>query len=215
MSLVNKSCANIVKIPLTVISILSLCLAGCSKHSLYRKLSSDDRGNNHYKGHYKIGNEYRVNEKQYRPQVNKHYEEIGMASWYGAKDGFHGKRTANGDTYNKKMLTAAHRTLPMPSMVKVTNLKNNKSLIVMVNDRGPFRKDRIIDVSEKAAEILGFKAQGVAKLKVTYLQKETSEMLHNLSLRPKHGAHPKGKVQNQKCSVNCHIKLANMKHKLL
>lgn len=203
------------KFPLVAISILSLSLAGCSQHSLYRKLSSDDKGNNHYKGHYKIGNEYRVNEKQYKPKADKCYEEVGMASWYGSKDGFHGKKTANGDIYNKKMLTGAHRTLPMPSMVKVTNLANNKSLIIMINDRGPFRKDRIIDVSEKAAEILGFKAAGVAKLKVTYLQKETNEMLRNLSLRPKHGARPKGKVQNSKCSVNCHIKLANMKHKLL
>lgn len=203
------------KLPFIAVSILSLCLSSCSKHSMYRKLSCEDRGNNHYKGHYKIGNEYRVNAKTYKPVANKRYEEIGMASWYGAKDGFHGKKTANGDIFNKKMLTAAHRTLPMPSMVKVTNLSNNKSLIVMINDRGPFRKDRIIDLSEKSAEILGFKARGVAKVKVKYLDKETKEMLHNLSLKPKTGSKAKSKVQNAQCSVNCHIKLANIKHKLL
>lgn len=206
---------DLVKNFIILSAILSISLSGCSKHSLYRKLSSDDRGNNQYKGHYKIGNEYRINAKDYKPKEDKKYSEIGMGSWYGSKHGFHGKKTANGDLYNKKMLTAAHRTLPMPSMVKVTNLDNNKSLIVMINDRGPFRKDRIIDVSERAAEILAFKKKGVAKLKVEYLDNETKEMLKKLSLPQKHGAKAKGKVSNVKCSVNCHIKLTNMKHKLL
>ena len=113
------------------------------------------------------------------------------------------------------MLTAAHRTLPMPSMVKVTNLANNKAIIVMINDRGPFSKGRIIDVSESAAKLLDFKQKGTAKLRVQYLDKETKELLHNLALKPKHGAKATKKVKNQKCSVNCHIKLINMKHKLI
>lgn len=200
---------------IAIISILFI-LSGCSgKHSLYRKLSKDDRGNNHYKGHYKVGNEYRINGQTYKPEKNHKYEEIGYGSWYGSKDGFHGKKTANGDLYNKKLLTAAHRTLPMPSLIKVTNLGNNKSLILMVNDRGPFKKDRIIDVSENAAEILGFKNKGIAKLKVQYLPEETKQFLHDISLKDKHGSKTKRKVKNPKCSVNCHIKLVNIKNKLL
>ncbi|MBP7190000.1 MAG: septal ring lytic transglycosylase RlpA family protein [Rickettsiaceae bacterium] len=195
---------------------LSLVLSGCSSNqSLYRKLSKDDRGNNRYKGHYKIGNEYRVNGKTYKPAKDTKYDQVGMGSWYGSKDGFHGKKTANGDLYNKKMLTAAHRTLPMPSIVKVTNLENNKSLMVMVNDRGPFRKDRIIDVSESAAQTLGFKQKGVAKLRVQYMKDETKDFLHNIKLSSSPGAKTKKKVQNSRCSVNCHIKLINMKHRLL
>lgn len=201
---------------LLIFMVLPLFLSGCSSNqSLYRKLSKEDKGNNHYKGHYKIGNEYRVNGKTYKPCKDKEYDEVGMASWYGSRHGFHGKKTANGDLYNKKMLTAAHRTLPMPSIVKVTNLANNKSLMVMVNDRGPFRKDRIIDLSEAAADALGFKQKGVAKLRVQYMSSETKEFLNNIKLTPKHGAKSKKKVANAKCSVNCHIKLINMKHNLL
>ena len=201
---------------LYLIFITLTLLSGCSSNnSLYRKLSKDDKGNNHYKGHYKIGEEYKIKDETYKPGKNLKYDETGIGSWYGSKHGFHGKKTANGDLYNKHMLTAAHRTLPMPSMVKVTNLANNKAIIVMVNDRGPFSKGRIIDVSESAAKLLDFKQKGTAKLRVQYLDKETKELLHNLALKPKHGAKATKKVKNQKCSVNCHIKLINMKHKLI
>ena len=123
------------------------------------------------KGAYKVGKPYVINGKRYVPQVNYEYSETGLASWYGP--GFHGKKTANGERFNKHELTAAHRTLPMPSIVRVTNLENGKSVMVRVNDRGPFSKNRIIDVSQKAADLLGFRNQGVAKVRVDILEQES------------------------------------------
>jgi rare lipoprotein A len=191
-----------------------IVLGSCSpQDSLYKKLSKEDAGRKQYEGHYKVGESYKVNNKIYHPKKNHKYHETGMCSWYGKKGGFHGRKTANGDTYNQNMLTAAHRTLPLPSMVKVTNLKNNKSLVVMINDRGPFRKDRIIDVSEEAARILGFKHEGEARVRVQYLPKESKELLSKLQVEEKHGSKAKKKIKDHKCSVNCHIKLVNMKHK--
>jgi rare lipoprotein A len=92
------------------------------------------------------------------------YSAIGLASWYGAD--FHGRRTANGETYNMYSLTAAHRTLPLQCTVKVTNLANNRSLMVRVNDRGPFAGNRLIDLSAQSAKLLGFYDRGLAKVKV-------------------------------------------------
>ncbi|MDC3172881.1 septal ring lytic transglycosylase RlpA family protein, partial [Alphaproteobacteria bacterium] len=89
---------------------------------------------------YKIGNKYNVNGKFYFPKKDLYYNNTGIASWYGPK--FHGKLTANGEIYNQYALTAAHKTLPLPSAVKVTNLQNNKSIILRINDRGPFVNDR-------------------------------------------------------------------------
>lgn len=115
-------------------------------------------------GKYKVGEPYQVNGKTYYPQVDPTYNRTGVASWYGAD--FHGKQTANGDTYNMNALTAAHTTLPMPSKVRVTNLENGRTLILTVNDRGPFVKNRIIDVSRRAAQLLGFAEQGTAQVRV-------------------------------------------------
>lgn len=134
-----------------------------------------------YIGQYKIGNPYEIFGVSYFPQEYEDFEEIGSASWYG--DNFHGKKTANGETYNMKEMTAAHRTLPLPSLVRVTNLENNKSVIVRVNDRGPFAKNRIIDVSEKAAEALNFKNQGVTQVKIELLRNETDDLLLRLGLQ--------------------------------
>lgn len=193
-------------------------LCGCmdAKNKLYRSLSREDRGNNHYQGHYKISKATAKKINPYNSKVDIKYNQIGIASWYGSEHGFHGKKTANGDKYNKLLLSAAHRQLPLPSLVKVTNLKNNKALIVMVNDRGPYSKDknRIIDVSERAATILGFKNQGIAKVRVEYLPKETKAFLKDIALVPKHGAKARKSARAAKCTVNCHIKLVNMKHKL-
>ncbi len=208
------------KMKFRYILLLIVCcmgLSSCStssKTSVYKKLSQEDPKNTHYKGHYKIGKKYTIKGKTYQPKEDVNCDQIGMASWYGFKDNTHGKKTANGDIYNKHMLSAAHRSLPMPSLVKVTNLSNNKSLIVMVNDRGPFKKNRIIDVSEKSAEILGFKRRGITKVRVQYMPKDTKEFLHNIALRPKENCIAQRKVANPKCSVNCHIKLVNLKHKL-
>lgn len=118
-------------------------------------------------GIYKIGNPYQQDGIWYYPHEQPDYDETGIASWYGAE--FHGQRTANGEVFDSNALTAAHRTLPMPVNVRVTNLDNGRSLIVRVNDRGPFSKGRIIDVSERAADLLGFRLQGTARVRVTYM----------------------------------------------
>ena len=123
---------------------------------------------------YKIGKKYEVRGKFYFPKKDMLYSKKGIASWYGPK--FHGKLTANGEIYNQNELTAAHKTLPMPSAVKVTNLENNKSLYLRINDRGPFVNDRIIDLSSKAADLLGLKMQGTGLVRVTVLQEQTKEL---------------------------------------
>jgi rare lipoprotein A (peptidoglycan hydrolase) len=137
--------------------------------------------NGRYRGYFKVGNPYQIFGVSYVPQNYEDFEETGTASWYG--DDFHGKATANGEVYNMKEMTAAHPTLPLPSLVRVTNLKNGKSVIVRVNDRGPFAKGRIIDVSEKAADALGFKGQGTTKVRIELLRNETDELLAKLKIR--------------------------------
>ncbi len=108
---------------------------------------------------------YKVLGKHYTPMDSgKGYEEVGYASWYGQK--FHGHLTSNGETYNMFAMSAAHKTLPLPSYVRVTNLENNKQAIVRVNDRGPFHDNRIIDLSYAAAVKLGYHSKGTAKVKL-------------------------------------------------
>ena len=118
-------------------------------------------------GTYRVGKPYTVAGRVYVPEEDANYTEEGMASWYG--DDFHGRLTANGEVFDMGSLTAAHPTLPMPSYARVTNLRNGKSLIVRVNDRGPYHGNRLIDVSNKAAELLEFKGNGVAKVRVDYV----------------------------------------------
>lgn len=116
---------------------------------------------------YKVGKPYQVAGVWYYPREDEGYDETGIASWYGP--GFHGKRTANGEIFDENRVSAAHPTLPMPTLARVTNLENGKSIIVRVNDRGPFAHGRIIDLSRKSAELLGFLNQGTAKVRVEYL----------------------------------------------
>ncbi len=118
-------------------------------------------------GVYKIGKPYQIGDTWYYPREQPDYDETGIASWYGP--GFYNRATANGEIYTAQDLTAAHRTLPLPVNVRVTNLDNGRSLIVRVNDRGPFAKGRIIDLSERAAELLGYKQKGTARVRVTYV----------------------------------------------
>lgn len=134
-----------------------------------------------YEGIYKIGKPYTVMGQTYYPHIDEDYEEIGMASWYGSD--FHNKKTSNGETYNMNDFTAAHRTLPMPSIVRITNLENGRSIKVRINDRGPFVKNRIIDVSKRVAQELKFHTQGVTKVKVEYLKDETEKMLKEYGLK--------------------------------
>jgi len=124
-------------------------------------------------GTYKVGVPYEINGTWYYPKEDPSYDETGVASWYGPN--FYEKATANGETYHAGDLTAAHRTLPMPVNVRVTNLDNGKSLVVRVNDRGPFAKGRIIDLSEHAAELLGYKTAGTARVRVQFVSRADLE----------------------------------------
>ncbi len=116
-----------------------------------------------------IGKPYTINGKRFYPKDVASYERTGVASWYGPK--FHRRMTSNGEWFDMHDLTAAHTTLPLPSYVKVTNLSNGKEAVLRVNDRGPFAHDRIIDLSKRSSEILGFKGKGTQKVKVVYLGK--------------------------------------------
>src|SRR5438552_1951274 len=118
-------------------------------------------------GTYRIGRPYIVAGRIYVPEEDVNYREEGTASWYG--DDFHGRLTANSEVFDMGALTAAHPTLPMACYARVTKLSNGKSLIVRVNDRGPYHGNRLIDVSNKAAELLEFKGNGVAKVRVEYV----------------------------------------------
>ena len=118
-------------------------------------------------GIYKVGAPYTVAGRRYTPRVQPNYRAEGLASWYGPK--FHGKRTANGEIFDQYALTAAHKTLPLPSKVRVTNLDNGRQLVVRVNDRGPFIGDRIIDLSRRSAQLLGVEKVGVAPVRLELL----------------------------------------------
>jgi rare lipoprotein A len=124
-------------------------------------------------GTYRVGKPYTVAGRVYVPEEDTGYREEGLASWYG--NDFHGRLTANGEVFDMASLTAAHPTLPMPSYARVTNLSNGKSLIVRVNDRGPYHGNRLIDVSNRAAELLEFKGNGVARVRVEYVARAPLE----------------------------------------
>lgn len=121
----------------------------------------------HY-GKYKIGNPYEIMGVWYYPKEDFSYDETGIGSWYGPK--FHGRKTANGEIYDMNGVSAAHRTLPMPSFVRVTNLDNGRTLNVRINDRGPYAHGRILDLSRRAAQLLGFERQGTARIRVRILE---------------------------------------------
>ncbi|MDR0484736.1 MAG: septal ring lytic transglycosylase RlpA family protein, partial [Alphaproteobacteria bacterium] len=132
----------------------------------------------------KVGNTYEVNGVKYEPKVVDDYDVIGIASWYG--DQFHGKKTANGELFDMEELTAAHPTLPLPSFVEVTNVENGKKVILRVNDRGPFSKNRSIDISKKGAEILGFENQGTTNVRIRLLaniSKEAAVELNKINMQ--------------------------------
>lgn len=118
------------------------------------------------KPHYKVGAPYKINGRWYVPKVDEKYDEVGIASWYG--DAFHRKLTANGEVFDKRRISAAHKTLPLPTLVEVENLENGRKIVVRVNDRGPFVDNRVIDLSHAAADELGFTAKGLAKVRVRY-----------------------------------------------
>jgi len=121
--------------------------------------------------HYKVGNPYQIAGKWYYPERDLRYDNTGIASWYG--DQFAGKLTANGEIFDPELVSAAHKTLPMPSVVRVTNLDNGKSLVVRINDRGPYVTGRIIDMSRAGARLLGFKDDGIARVRVQLLTEQS------------------------------------------
>ena len=150
-------------------------LSGCAQtqlaaHAFKNVLPSSPKS----VGSFKVGTPYKIKGKWYRPKESYDLVQTGIASWYG-KD-FHNKPTANGEIYDRFDLTAAHKTLQMPSLIKVTNLENGKSLVLRVNDRGPFARGRILDVSERGAELLGFKEQGTARIKLEVLGPESQAL---------------------------------------
>ena len=124
-------------------------------------------------GTYKVGKPYDIDGVTYRPMIDESYDETGIASWYGPK--FHGKRTANGEFFDMNAVSAAHKTLPMPSMVRVTNLDNGRQIAVRVNDRGPFVRGRIIDMSRRGAQLLGFRYKGTARVRVRIMPEESRQ----------------------------------------
>lgn len=148
-------------------------------------------------GTYKVGNPYEIAGTWYYPSEDYSYVEEGTASWYGQD--FHGKRTANGERYDMNAVTAAHPTLPLPSIVKVTNLDNGRVLSVRVNDRGPFHSKRIIDLSRRAAQLLGFYEAGTARVRVE-IDAQQSLDLKNVALKrnppemPMVAAVPRGSI---------------------
>ena len=147
--------------------VAALFLGGCAETTLVTYAAKEwIRGSDplDQKGTYKVGNPYQIEGVWYYPAEDPDYGETGIASWYGKP--FHGRRTANGAIYDMNALTAAHRTLPMPFQVRVTNLDNGRSLVLTVNDRGPYARGRIIDVSRRAAQLLGFQKKGTALVRV-------------------------------------------------
>lgn len=144
----------------TAVLAVSLALVGCAQDKSV--------------GKFRVGKAYDIKGKTYYPQESYTREQTGIASWYGP--GFHGRKTANGERFDQNGLTAAHPTLQMPSLVRVTNLENGKTLVVRVNDRGPFHSNRIIDLSKGAAEELGIIATGTANVRVQVLGPESKAL---------------------------------------
>ncbi|NBX73542.1 MAG: septal ring lytic transglycosylase RlpA family protein [Alphaproteobacteria bacterium] len=155
-----------------VAGLAALLLAGCASDDA--TTSSSKKSSAKGATTYKVGQPYQIEGQWYYPREDYSYDQTGTASWYGPD--FHGGVTANGEIYNQNELTAAHPTLPMPSLVRVSNLENGRSVVVRINDRGPFKDGRIIDVSERAADLLGFKGQGTTRVRVQILPQESKAL---------------------------------------
>lgn len=135
---------------------------------------STSRASGRERSGYKVGNPYQIDGTWYYPRESFDLVETGIASWYGPN--FHGKRTANGEIYDQEALTAAHRTLQMPSIVRVTNLENGRQIVVRVNDRGPYSRGRVIDMTRQGAALLGYHNKGTAKVRIEVLRDESVQV---------------------------------------
>jgi rare lipoprotein A len=161
----------------TALALVAGALAACSTSAPFRaftsplastqRLPSDLEPIAKGGGSFKIGQPYELNGRTYVPAEDPNYRTEGIASWYGPD--FHGKPTANGETFDMNGISAAHPTLPMPSYLRVTNLANGRSIIVRINDRGPYAKERVTDLSVGAARALGFYEQGLARVRIEYV----------------------------------------------
>lgn len=149
------------------VGALAWVLAGCAETELAIHATKEIESGGAAAGGVKIGEPYQVDGAWYYPEFDPYYDETGIASWYGAE--FHGRRTANGELFDMNQVTAAHKTLPLPSNVRVTNLENGRSIVVRVNDRGPFVNGRIVDLSRRSAQLLGLNIKGTAMVRVQML----------------------------------------------
>jgi rare lipoprotein A len=163
--------------------VAGLLLAGCAEtqlasHAFKRAYGTGDGETESPtgpgRGVYKVGDPYQINGVWFYPAEDYSYDETGIASWYGP--GFHEKYTANGETFDQNLVTAAHRTLPMPCFVRVTNLDNGRSIVARINDRGPYARGRILDMSRRAAQLLGYEQIGTAKVRVQVLAEESKQL---------------------------------------
>ena len=185
MRLDRTGCAGFPQsIRLCLTALVALALAGCSQapgkkskeffpSSVYGaaspKVVGDGESVPKGGGRYLVGKPYTVAGRTYTPkEVAANTSQTGKASWYGSA--FHGRRTSNGEVYDMRSVTAAHPTWPLPSYVRVTNVANGRSMIVRLNDRGPFHSDRIMDVSSRVADALDFKRMGTANIRVDYVK---------------------------------------------
>ena len=161
---------------IAIVASMLILLPACAETELAmhtaKQLTTSGAGQS--KGAYKIGKPYKIKGTWYYPAVNYGYVEKGIASWYGPQ--FHHRKTANGEIFDMNAVSAAHRTLPLPSVVRVTNLRNGRSLKIRVNDRGPFAKSRIIDLSRRAAQLLGYERNGTALVRVEIVADESRRM---------------------------------------
>jgi rare lipoprotein A len=145
-----------------------LALAHCSAGSKYsERVVADGEPVPKGGGAYRTGKPYNINGRTYVPNENPSYRAEGIASWYGPD--FHGRLTANGEVYDMHAISAAHTTMPLPSYARVTNLDNGRSIIVRVNDRGPYQRNRVIDLSIGTAKALDFYGHGLARVRVEYV----------------------------------------------
>lgn len=154
-------------------AIAVFALSGCAETTLFSHFIKRQESQK-VAGTYKVGNPYLISGVKYVPQEKFNLIETGVASWYGPD--FHGGKTANGEIYDQNEMTAAHRTLQMPSFVRVTNLENGRSVVVRVNDRGPYLRGRIIDVSKRAAQLLDFTNKGTARVRLEVLGPESRQI---------------------------------------
>jgi rare lipoprotein A len=219
LSKISYKINNLIKLILLLISLsfLQSCTSGVEVAANLGKkyLIPKDNKVISPKPIFKIGQKYMIKEKYYFPKKDLYYNKTGIASWYGPK--FHGKLTANGEIYDQNAFTAAHKTLPLPSAVKVTNLKNNKSVVLRINDRGPFVNDRIIDLSSKAADILDLKKNGTGLVRVTVL-KDKSEILEDLAKKgyfPEIKDLPKVEVPKVNIPKITNVKIEESKKKII